>query len=142
MSDEYFDEFMAERKLRHDAEARIAQLGAALKLARAYVHNNSGGWCLEGIGSKEVLRRTDILGSESETKVQPETPFAWYRTEGGQDIFARGDWPPPEPDDTPWYPLYLSPEGRPLNVVTINEDAPVIHCYGASTKNRRPEHDK
>jgi hypothetical protein len=31
MSDEYFDEFMAERKLRHDAEARIAQLEAALR---------------------------------------------------------------------------------------------------------------
>jgi hypothetical protein len=46
---------------------------------------------------------------------EPERPFAWYRKgERGEDIFSPGNWPPPEPDDVPWAPLYLTMEGRPV----------------------------
>jgi hypothetical protein len=47
--------------------------------------------------------------------MEHERPFAWYRKDGVFDCFHRGDWPPPEPDDTAWQPLYLSPEGRPAD---------------------------
>ncbi len=51
------------------ARARISDLEAALSLARAYVEANGGGWCRDGIGSLEVLRRTDVIGSSLEREV-------------------------------------------------------------------------
>jgi hypothetical protein len=73
MSDEYFDEFMAERKLRHDAEARIAQLGAALA---KYIDQSTFGSPHGEAGLMGALAHhqmwaeyfTRILGSSVETK--------------------------------------------------------------------------
>jgi hypothetical protein len=42
------------------------------------------------------------------TDSQPARPYAWFRIEGGNFIFAQGDWPPAEPDDTAWEPLYYT----------------------------------
>jgi hypothetical protein len=54
----------------------------------------------------------DVPPAET-TPRQPERPFAWYREGVFGPMFHKGDWPPPEPDDTVWQPLYSSPEGRP-----------------------------
>jgi hypothetical protein len=36
-----------------------------------------------------------------------ERPWGWYREiTPGTFTVEKGDWPPPEPDDTVWYPLY------------------------------------
>ena len=45
---------------RHDLEAadEIERLREKLSLARSYVYANQGGWCRDGITSKEVLERT------------------------------------------------------------------------------------
>jgi hypothetical protein len=53
--------------------------------------------------------------SLTKERAKPERPAAWYRWGGSAlaPIFSWGDWPPPEPDDVAWYPLYSSPEGRP-----------------------------
>jgi hypothetical protein len=62
MSDEYFDEFMAERKLRHDAEARIAQLEAALTKVHGIVAEY---WapCMASIETLATIR--DAIGDEA-----------------------------------------------------------------------------
>jgi hypothetical protein len=55
--------------------------------------------------------------SAVEPGAAPEHPFAWCRERVpvGYHIHV-GDWPPPEPDDTAWQPLYLTPGGRPAPV--------------------------
>lgn len=49
-----------------------------------------------------------------ELRKKPERPWGWYREiTPGTFTVEKGDWPPPEPDDVAWLPLYASPEGRP-----------------------------
>ena len=60
------------------------------------------------------------LNAALDRRKKPERPVAWYRWAGSNErvpapIFAWGDWPPPEPDDTVWHPLYSTPEGRPAD---------------------------
>lgn len=69
--------------------------------------------CPHGYGNN-LLCPTCDLGASPHLKAsdynKPARPFAWFREDGGRTIFARGDWPPPEPDDTAWLPLYRHPE--------------------------------
>jgi hypothetical protein len=51
-----------------------------------------------------------------EQRRKPERPWGWYREiTPGTFTVEKGDWPPPEPDDVAWLPLYASPEGRPAD---------------------------
>jgi len=96
--------------IRTSNEDLIAELEAA-----------AGKWVLEkNKYTLECLRdaRKAVLGAmraAPETRTEPDRPLAWYRFKGvaGPPTFAWGAWPPPEPDDTVWHPLYASPEGRP-----------------------------
>lgn len=63
---------------------------------------------------------------QSETFDNPERPFAWYRAETKE--FARGDWPPPVPDDTVWEPLYLTPAGRPVQIETYEHEWVIVYA--------------
>lgn len=115
------------------------RLKAALKeLLWAWDWMHPTGTAYDGVEARVLLARKTLAGVTSDERLPDETvaregcevgaritpnttrtadettparPFAWYRQSiTGCELFARGDWPPPEPDDTAWLPLYRHPE--------------------------------
>jgi len=99
----------------HSMQAEIKRLHAELA---AYVHETrnmiGGGEAMERLRRWREEFTPDRL--RGEPGGSPERPFAWCRERVpvGYHIHV-GAWPPPEPDDTAWQPLYLTPGGRPTS---------------------------
>ena len=73
------------------------------------------------------------LGANSPAqRSSPPRPVAWYRMAEDHltaPIMAWGDWPPPEPDDTAWFPLYKEPHEQPVETTVRQPCGPDDHLY-------------
>jgi hypothetical protein len=109
----------------HKPSKTVVQLSEAdIRRAGRYAEEMRE-WCSHGgqnkpfpLGLGQVVQ--SLLSRISDCK--PTTPRhadAWYRFEDGKPpILAWGAWPPPEPDDTAWLPLYRATH----ETTTINEE--------------------
>lgn len=143
-------EWAAEEKryaLRRRAADEIDRLRAALERYGRHEHPNCHDLTLKEDGSfgprNGCLCGLDaVLSGRSapETRKQPETPVAWFRWGGSaiKPVIAWGNWPPPEPDDVAWYPLYSTPEGRPAQETTDQSRTVGEHQSGVALRSPDP----
>ena len=97
------------------------EVGGILGTVKAELQDAAG---LTNVSVLELRYKeaNEALGPADEPSAeQPERPVAWFRWGGSavKPIIAWGDWPPGEPDDVVWYPLYSTPQGRPAHKTSV-----------------------